>query len=474
MVQSTVVGNPEFLNLQPSDISPLIASCDIKVFYLGQNRNGSFIDKETGTEMGRTLRGNPIVGWYKEEKEDFRDHGEVVTIDDEGVHFSTKTVPYGFVSPDAKVWFQDFEEVDDFGNPITRTYLMTQGYLWVEQFPEAQKVVDDGKGQSMELDKKTLTGNWSLDINSNREFFIINSALISKLCILGDDVEPCFEGSSITAPDISKNFTLEHDKEVLTTMLTMFQTWCSYSLAKDVQDTLLKTLEGGIKVETEKKEVGTEFSAETQDTSVENPTTNFEEKTEEPVAETETSFEAAEQSASTESQSVESEAAQSAEFAKKDDEKEDSKEDSGESSDEGSSDDKEENKEEDDDKEDTKKKFTALQQEYDTLKAQYDELQTQFTELKEFKDKVELQEKKDLIDKFTQLTEEDKKDVVEHISEYSLSEIKSKLAVICFDKDCFSAEQPEEEKEPTMTVNINTYAVDRPEWLDAVDSRMSN
>ena len=468
MVQSTVVGSPEFLNLQPSDISPLMADCDIKVFYLGQNRNGSFINKETATEMGRTLRGNPIVGWYKEEKEDFRDHGEVVTIDDEGVHFSTKTVPYGFVSPDAKVWFQDFEETNDFGNAVTRTYLMTQGYLWVEQFPEAQKVIDESKGQSMELDKKSLTGNWSLDINSNREFFIINSALISKLCILGDDVEPCFEGSSITAPDISKNFSLEHDKEVLATMLTMFQTWCSYSLAKDMQQTILKTLEGGIKVETEKKEVGTEFSAETQDMSVENPTTNFEEKTEEPVAEAETSFEAAEQSASTESQSVESVETQSAEFAKKD-EKEEEKEES-----EDTSDNKEENKEEDDDKEDVKKKFTALQQEYDTLKAQYEELQTQFTELKEFKNTVELQEKKDLIDKFTQLTEEDKKDVMEHINEYSLTDIKSKLAVICFDKDCFSAKQSEEEKEPTMTVNINTYAVDRPEWLDAVDSRMSN
>ena len=37
--------------------------------------------------MGKRLRGAPIVGYYKKEKEDFRDHGEKVIIDDEGIRF---------------------------------------------------------------------------------------------------------------------------------------------------------------------------------------------------------------------------------------------------------------------------------------------------------------------------------------------------------------------------------------------------
>ena len=53
--------------------------------------------------MAKTLRGAPIVGYYKEEKEDFRDHGEQVIFDDEGIKFNCLTKPYGFVSPDAKV-----------------------------------------------------------------------------------------------------------------------------------------------------------------------------------------------------------------------------------------------------------------------------------------------------------------------------------------------------------------------------------
>jgi hypothetical protein len=37
------------------------------------------------------------------------------------------TKPYGFVAPDAKVWFQKFDDTDEFGNVTTREYLMTTG-----------------------------------------------------------------------------------------------------------------------------------------------------------------------------------------------------------------------------------------------------------------------------------------------------------------------------------------------------------
>ena len=51
----------------------------------------------------------------------------------------------------------------------------------------------------MELDEGTLNGSWTKDDNGNLKFFIINEAIISKLCILGENVEPCFEGSQIKA-----------------------------------------------------------------------------------------------------------------------------------------------------------------------------------------------------------------------------------------------------------------------------------
>jgi len=49
----------------------------------------------------------------------------------------------------------------------------------------------------MELDDNLIDAHWSEDLNGNPKFFIINEAIISKLCVLGDEVEPCFEGAHI-------------------------------------------------------------------------------------------------------------------------------------------------------------------------------------------------------------------------------------------------------------------------------------
>lgn len=211
---------PEFINLTP--YTPLISKCEIKVFYLGENRNGSYISKEVAKEMANSLPGCPIVGYYKPEKEDFSDHGQRVVIDDEGVKFEVMTKPYGFVAPDAEVWFQKFEDTDEFGTVTIREYLMTNGYIWTGQFEEAQRIIDKGNNQSMELDEKTLNGKWATNHNTGVEFFIINDAIISKLAILGEDVEPCFEGASIEALGTAsaRNYSLDDDfRHTLFTMM---------------------------------------------------------------------------------------------------------------------------------------------------------------------------------------------------------------------------------------------------------------
>ena len=113
------------------------------------------------------------------------------------------TRPYGFVDLNAKVWFQRF--LDD--GLYEREYLMTEGYLWTGQYPEAQRIIDKGNNQSMELEEKFTSGSWTKDEKGNAQFFIINETIISKLCILGEDTEPCFEGASVTRPIVQ--FTLD-------------------------------------------------------------------------------------------------------------------------------------------------------------------------------------------------------------------------------------------------------------------------
>ena len=83
---------------------------------------------------------------------------------------------------------------------------MTEGFLWTGQYPEAARVIQKGNNQSMELDENLSKGEWSNSDNSLGVFFIINEAVISKLCILGEDVEPCFEGAQI-----GMRFSLDDD-----------------------------------------------------------------------------------------------------------------------------------------------------------------------------------------------------------------------------------------------------------------------
>lgn len=181
-------------------MNPLISKCEIKVCYVGDepNRNRSIITKEVATELANSLPGSPIVGYYNEEKKDFEEHNRVIDISNGKFELKDTTRPYGFVSTDAKVWFQWFED-----DGVRHQYLMTEGYLWTGQYPECQRVIERGNNQSMELDQNHLDAFWSKDINGKPEFFIINEAIMSKLCILGEDVEPCFEGASISSVQFS-------------------------------------------------------------------------------------------------------------------------------------------------------------------------------------------------------------------------------------------------------------------------------
>ena len=182
----------EFLEIEP--INPLLSKCQIKVCYVGQdpNRNSSVITKDTAKQIAVSIPGCPIVGFFNEAEGDFEEHNRNIKIANGKIKIEDPTRPYGFVPTNAKVWFQWFE---DDGKP--HEYLCTEGIIWTGQYPESQRVIDEGNNQSMELDEATLDGTWTKDNKGKPQFFIINEAIMSKLCILGEEVEPCFEGASI-------------------------------------------------------------------------------------------------------------------------------------------------------------------------------------------------------------------------------------------------------------------------------------
>ena len=462
------IDSPEFINLQPLEINPLMSSCEIKVLYLGENRNHSYITKDVATEMAKTLRGAPIVGYYKEEKDDFADHGERMIFDDEGIKFECLTRPYGFVAPDAKVWFQKFDDVDEFGNTTTREYLMTTGYLWTGQYEECKSVVEGGKPQSMELDEESLEGHWSTNSKTGMDFFIINDAIFSKLCILGEDVEPCFEGSSITAPEVSKTFTKMDDNFKKTL----------YAMMQDLKF----ALEGGQKMiideaetkVTEPEVVETEAEITAEETSI---------KTEAAVEE-ETTLETEESSENkdTEDQSVLAENDNSIEdqssqenFTKADD-----KDEEEESKDANDSKKDSESEEDDEDKEykcgesgKKEKSYSLLETELAETKAAYADLEQKYQVLVEFKKQIDNEKKDALINSFYMLSDEDKADVIENKSNYSLDEIESKLSVICVRKRVNFDLEDTSKKEEEVVENVTTYNMSdveptTPAWIAAI------
>ena len=203
MHSSVMMETPcEFINVTP--LNPLISKCQIKVCYVSDepNRNRSIITKEVARDMANSLPGSPIVGYFNEAKGDFEEHNRVIDISNGKFTIKDKTRPYGFVDLGAKVWFQKF--LDD--GKVEREYLMTEGYIWTGQYPEAQRIIDEGNNQSMELDEELIDAFWTKDSKGKPQFFIINEAIISKLCVLGEDCEPCFEGANITSPQITFSF----------------------------------------------------------------------------------------------------------------------------------------------------------------------------------------------------------------------------------------------------------------------------
>ena len=384
----STINNPEFINLEPLDINPLMSKAEIKVFYLGHNRNGSYINKETALKMAKTLRGTPIVAAWIDNKEDYGDHGHVITIEDGEIKFSCKTIPYGFVSPDAEVWFQNFTDTDEFDNQVERTYMMTTGYLWTGQFEEAKKAIEEGQPHSMELDGESLDGHWATDNNLGVEFFIINDATFSKLCILGDDVEPCYEGSSVTSPQVSSNFSKQEYFEQ--TLFTMMQ---------ELKDTLNN--EGGLNMSKEQ---------ETDTKEVE----EFEKDSDQNV----------------DSEIIEENEDVKDDFVKKEkeEEKSDDKDDDDSKDDEESDDTAGDTKEDEDKKKKPNTQHSV--EEFEKLENELESLRAEIEELRDFKLNVEMQEKQKLVDSYFMLSDEDKAEVVANLANYSLDEIKAKLAII--------------------------------------------
>lgn len=185
MESEAIFNTMEVLSTTP--INELLTEATVKVCWVSDtipNRNNTLITRAVGREIAASLSGAPVVGLFNKEEGDFVEHSIKLSIQNGEFKVEELTKPYGFVSPIDPPWYQNFEE-----DGVTRTYLMCKCFLWTRQYEEANLAFN--KGQSMELNESSMNGYYQGNV------FIFTSVVLDKLCILGDNYEPCFEGAKI-------------------------------------------------------------------------------------------------------------------------------------------------------------------------------------------------------------------------------------------------------------------------------------
>ena len=492
----------EFVNI--TKINPLISKCQIKVCYVGEqpNRNKSVITKEVAQNLAQTLPGAPIVGFYNEAEGDFEEHNRVIDISNGKFDIKDTTRPYGFVDIGAKVWFQKF--LDDGKNE--HEYLMTEGYIWSDIYPESKRIIEKGNNQSMELDDKKMKAHWSKDENGMPEFFIINEAIIKNLCILGENCEPCFEGANITAPSIHFSYSDEFNERLFSMMKDLkgllegkggTKVFTRYNL--EIGDPIWTSLYSYVNSLDENAVIDGIYEDSGLFAVIKNNDkfTRIDFSMENDVF---TPSEVTELTEYTVAEDPQFDPAKVAEFvenfAKKKDEKGQDNKENNDNNKEDTSEKDNKNPEEtpanepkdDDDEEDKKKKkasysldevveYGLLKKDFDELEAKYnnlvadkENLEKQIASLSEFKMTVEREKKQDMINSFYMLSDEDKKDVISNIDTYSLDDIEAKLSILCVRNKVSFDTSKEEQNNPTVynlnnDVNIEDSV---PAWIKAV------
>lgn len=153
-----------------------ISKARCRIFYKGLNRNGSYITDEFAEKLLSTISYAPVKGIYS--GEDYEDHGKS----------SNEGRIYGIVPENPNITWEDFQDEDG----ITRTYACVDVYIFSALYEEASEIV--GKSQSMEIYEPSVKGEW-IYVQGRRAFKFYDGCFLG-LQVLGDEVEPCFEGAA--------------------------------------------------------------------------------------------------------------------------------------------------------------------------------------------------------------------------------------------------------------------------------------
>ena len=260
----------------------------VRVFSKYGNRNGSYITEQVADQLieSAITKHVPIVGFFDPQSQTWASH-------------TGPTLAHGYGYVEDFLGWEPTEDTDG----VIRDYAVFSIVLHTDYFEEANKIV--GQNQSMELNPKTIQGEWATI--DDEEYFIYSSAEMLGFCVIGSN-EPCFSASTF----FSKNEENKTQFEQFSSLL--FELRAKVEEAKNFKEGGEQPMEENKVVETPVEETVVEETPAVEnfenneepvveepaieEPAVEEPVTEFEEETpavvEEPTVEetSNTEFEA--------------------------------------------------------------------------------------------------------------------------------------------------------------------------------------
>lgn len=184
----TVYGNLERYN-------EVLSKARCRIFYKYENRNGTYITDEFADKLLSSLSYAPVKGIYEPEEGDYTDHGME----------RNEGRIYGIVPENPNISWETHLDEDG----VERTYACADVLIFTALYEEAGDIV--GKSQSMELYGPSL--KYHEAIVKGRRFIVFDEGCFLGLQVLGDNVEPCFEGASFYTLQSSIEFAINQIKQ---------------------------------------------------------------------------------------------------------------------------------------------------------------------------------------------------------------------------------------------------------------------
>ena len=167
----------------------------LRTFYKYHNRNGTYITDEFAQKLINSAPYTPVKGIYDNFNDDYTDHG--IKREEGRI--------YGIVPENPNFAWESHLDEDG----VEREYACFDVLLFTALYKEANEII--GKAQSMELYEPMLKGEFKYI--DGRKAFVFTDGCFLGLQVLGEEVEPCFEGAAFyTFYDTLKNVVNKIEK----------------------------------------------------------------------------------------------------------------------------------------------------------------------------------------------------------------------------------------------------------------------